>query len=93
MTLSVEALKAMPKGTVFARGEMEDSPYGLNMTGSGKMLRWIAKRGDIHDWAIYTHWAINPWEYIAERGDKVRDPHNIKRLIPCDDDAFDMYRW
>lgn len=58
MPLTADTLMNMPDGIVFAKGELPDSPDGINMTGSGKMLRWIAKRGNgYHDWCIYCYWA------------------------------------
>ena len=32
------------------------------------------------------------WEKIKEEGDKVQGEDNIKKLVPCDDGAFDLYR-
>jgi len=93
--LTVQDLKEMKPGTVFASGEVENSPEGIYMTNSdiGRKLLWLAKRGGIHDWAIYIHWADNGMEYVKERGDKVKSRSNIKKLVPCDDSAFAMYRF
>ena len=91
--LTVDQLKAMPAQTIFATGTVPDSPEGLNMTGSGNLLRWVAVRGGIYDWTIYTHWATNTAMWIQAHGDKVyRDAH-IRKLVPCTDDAFKMYRF
>ncbi|HXS59740.1 MAG TPA: hypothetical protein VN703_02890 [Candidatus Sulfopaludibacter sp.] len=85
----------MPPSTVFATGVIENSPDGVYMTNDnlGKKLRWVAKRGRIHDWAIYIHWAEKEEDWIRDYGDKVTSPSNIKKLIPCDDAAFSMYRY
>ena len=85
----------MKPSSVFASGEIENSPDGIFMTSSniGKKLLWIAKRGGIHDWAIYCHWADKGIEYVISNGDKVTSPQNIKKLVPCDDEAFSMYRY
>ena len=32
------------------------------------------------------------WSKIRSEGDKVHNPENIKRLVPCDDEALKMYR-
>lgn len=90
--LTIEKLKAMEPFTIFASGTIEDNPDGLHMTGSGKLLVWVAKRGQIHDWCIYTHWAENGKAYAASNGDKVYSTEHIKKLVPCDDEAFAMYR-
>ncbi len=85
----------MKPSTVFAKGEIENSPDGLFMTTSniGKKLIWVAKRGGIHDWAIYCHWADKGEDYAREHGDKVTSERNIKMLVPCDNEALSMYRF
>ena len=78
--LTIKMLEDMPPNTVFARGEDIDSKFGLNMTNSGKQLRWLARSGEISDWAIYCHWADNDWDYIMRFGNKVCSDMNIRRL-------------
>jgi hypothetical protein len=90
--LTLQALKEMEPG-VFAQGETTDNSEGCNMTGSGMGLRWVAVRGDIHDWTIYIHTADNDYEWIKRSGDKVYTENNIKKLVPCDDEAFNVYRY
>jgi hypothetical protein len=90
--LTVEALKEMAPGTVFLKGEIIDGPMGVNMTNSGRQLRWIARRGQVHDWTIYIHWAESTWEYIGDYGDKPVADNHIKRLVPCDDEALKKFR-
>ena len=92
--LTVKMLKEMKPGAIFARGEVVDSPLGINMIGSGRQLRWLAVRGmGIHDWAIYCHYAEYPWEFIRQSGDKVCRESHIRKLVLCDDKAFKMYRY
>jgi len=92
--LDLETLKTIPRGTIFARGKIIDSPDGINMTNSGKMLRWLAKKGyGYDDWCIYCHRAINDWDYVRSSGDKVINKHNIKKLVPCTDECFALYRY
>lgn len=90
--LTLEMLKEMPEDTIIATGTALDEPNGLFMANTGKMLRWVAVRGGIHDWAIYCHFAFNPVEWILRFGDKVHFDSHIKKLVPCDDEAFKMYR-
>lgn len=52
--LTTDQLDAMPPGHIFARGEIVDAPEGAHMAGTGKMMRWVAVRGDVADWAIYS---------------------------------------
>jgi hypothetical protein len=90
--LTLQDLKDMKPG-VFAKGESVDTPDGCNMTGSGVMLRWVASRGDVHDWCIYILEAWHDWQVVKDVGDKVCMEENIRKLVPCTDDAFAMYRY
>jgi len=90
--LTLKKLKAMKPGEVIASGTVSDNPTGINMTNSGKLLRWVAVRGIIHDWSIYCHWAEASDAYVKSNGDKVNDEKNIKKLVPCSKLAFEMYR-
>jgi hypothetical protein len=66
--LTLQDLKELAPNSIFASGEILDNPEGVNMTGSGKMLRWVAVRGGIHDWAIYCHFADKTKEWIKNHG-------------------------
>lgn len=90
--LTLKKLKEMEPGTIFDSGLIVDSPEGINMTNSKKMLKWVAVRGGIHDWCIYCHWSIVSHDYVKRHGDKIYSKDNIKKLVPCDDEAFKMYR-
>ena len=90
--LTLKQLKKMQPG-IFASGTVSDNPTGINITNSGKLLRWVAVRGQIHDWAIYCYWADASEEYVKDHGDKVYSEKNIKKLVPCSDKAFEMYRY
>jgi hypothetical protein len=71
------------------------------------VVNWVAIRGGYHDWAIYHSMDANlePADYfdgdthlqatdkqIARGGAKLRDENKIKEFVPCDDEAFKMYR-
>ena len=92
--LTLEQLKDMKPG-VFAKGETIDSPEGANMASTGKMIKWVAVRGYIHDWAIYTDNPYSPqltFQGVRNMGDKIHDREAIKKLVPCTDEALKMYR-
>ena len=89
--LTLQDLDDMKPG-IFAQGETTDDPDGCNMTASGRKLKWVASRGDIHDWAIYVLWASCDWMQVKAMGDKIHDEANIRKLVPCTSEAFDMYR-
>jgi len=92
--LTLKQLKNMKPG-IFAQGEVIDGPGGANIANTGKIIKWVAVRGQIHDWAIY---ADNPYcpqiDYkgVAAMGDKIHDREIIKKLVPCDKGALEMYR-
>lgn len=93
--LTLEKLKELDKYSIIAHGITTNDPEGIYMTNSdkGRKLIWVAKRGYIPDWTIYIHWADNGLDYVLDYGDKVISPANIKKLVPCDDEAFKMYRY
>lgn len=90
MILTIDELKKMNRDYIFRFGY------------SGGNI-WVAKRGYIHDWAIYTH----PYTFhhhikggfewmkclCARVGRKVYDETQIKQLVPCEDEAFEVYRY
>lgn len=90
--LTLQDLKSMEPDTIFATGTINDSPTGINLTNSGRTLRWVACRGGIHDWAIYAHTDNHDKYWIKARGDKVHNRESVKKLVPCDDNALRMYR-
>jgi hypothetical protein len=62
--LTMKEFKRFDDGEVFAKGECVDGPDGANMTGSGKKLRWLAKKGHGNDWCVYLHWETSSWDFI-----------------------------
>jgi hypothetical protein len=92
--LDLKQLQILPPG-IFAQGVTVDSPEGANMSNTGNEIKWVAVRGEIHDWAIYVDNPYSPqysFQGVADMGDKVHSEETIKRLVPCDDGAFKMYR-
>jgi len=90
--LTVECLKKMEPGYMFASGSARDHPSDINMTGNGQWLRWVAVRGGYHDWAIYIHKATHNKLWIKSQGDKICNEHYIKKFVPCTDEAYALYR-
>jgi len=91
--LTLEKLKSLPQNEVFATGIMLDNEDGLFMLGSNREIRFVAVTGAIGDWAVYAHFAENSVESIRDYGDKVHDEQNIRRCVPCTDEAFAYYRY
>ncbi len=84
-TLTLEILKDMEPG-VFAQGE------GTYPALVADPIKWVAVRGGIHDWALYYHHAYHSFEYVKKTGDKSFTESIIRDLVPCDDQAWEMYR-
>lgn len=91
--LTLQNLKDLAPDSIFATGICFDNADGVNMANSGKKLRWVAVRGGIWDWAIYVHWEENSPEWVRCNGDKISSEKNIRALVPCDQEAFEMYRY
>jgi hypothetical protein len=95
--LTIDELKKMKPGTVFASGEVEiNHPYYGQAPEYPKTIqvRWVAIRGGIHDWAIYTDFD-RPFldnDAIAAYGVKLHDIGKVMELVMADFDAMEMYR-
>lgn len=90
--IDMEYFNSVKPGQVFLRGIAIDAPGGVNMTNSGKFLRFVVKKGDVNDWCVYVHWANAPWIFIVKSGDKVNDMDNVKNVVHCDDEVLKLYR-
>jgi len=87
--ITIEKLKELSPNQIFASGEIKDDRIHLNYK-----LKWTAVRGHgFHDWAIYYHHAHMSEEYIKDNGHKINNKDVIKELVPCDDEAFGLYRY
>ena len=64
--LTVEVLDFLEPIQIFATGQTVDSPEGVNMSNSGKQLRWVAVRGTINDWTIYIHFAQYSIDFVKQ---------------------------
>lgn len=91
--LTLEKLKELPKHEIFAAGTANDDPNGLFMANTNRELRWVAVTGEIGDWCIYCHFADKDSDWIKNHGDKVVMENHIKKLVSCDKEAFEMYRY
>jgi len=91
--ITLQNLIDMEPLTIFDSGRTVDNACGVNMANSGRILKYVACRGYIHDWSIYVGFEHESDEYIKDYGDKVTNERNIKKLVPCDDEAFNMYRY
>ena len=86
MNLTIQELKDMKPETKFATGT------GTYPDIHKEEIRWVACRGGIHDWCIYYGYTQMSVEEVARNGDKIHSEESIKRLVPCDEEAYGMYR-
>jgi len=89
--LTLQELKDMEPG-IFRSGLVTDNSEGVNIAGTNQLLRWVAVRGGIHDWAIYVGVAEQSSEAIRDYGDKIHNRANVQKLVECDEEALNMYR-
>jgi hypothetical protein len=87
--LTIEDLKSFASGIFAARTFIDDGSF----TQNGLLLKMVAVRGNIYDWCIYVGKKEQSFEEIAKVGDKISGKYLIKRLVPCDEEAFKMYRY
>jgi hypothetical protein len=93
--LTKEEFDKIPHGACFRELVLPNDTTGIFMTDHrlGDDLRCIAVKGHGNDWAIYTHWAEMNAEFIRLRGNKVHTEPNIRRVVPCTDEVFNLYRY
>lgn len=82
-TLTKSRLSTIRPGTIFATG--------LIVNGKGKLNLWVAKKGRIEDWAIYMGSQGCPLQ-VAEHGDKIHNPIEIAKIVPCNKPVLKLYR-
>ena len=85
--LTIKDLKEMEPNKVFSFGK------GYYPKLAEEEVLWVAKRGNYHDWTIY--YGPSDWSRtrVEKSGKKVFSEEVIKTLVPCDDEAFKMYRF
>lgn len=91
--LTLKDLKELEPSTIFAKGTTLVEDYWD--TSKEMQIDWVAVRGGIYDWAIYYQLTHLQWdEYqIKDNGEKMHNEKSIKKCVPCDDEAFKMYRY
>ncbi len=92
--LNLKDLIEMPAGWIIAAGSCENSSKGIivSQTNPGKQLVWVAVRGGSSDWAIYFDWRERGLDHAVSNGNKLLFESNIRKLVPCSDEAYKKYR-
>jgi hypothetical protein len=85
--LTIDKLNLLPAEAMFASGITNDKRL------HHEIVKWVAVKGGASDWAIYYHQADFEYETIALIGEKVTIEGVIKTLVPCDEEAFNVYRY
>ena len=118
--LTVDDLKKMMPGTIFASGVgLIEHPWfdyakkvsqggTLEDDGRSTKVKWVAVRGTINDWAIYHSMDANlvradyfddpmhlkaSIDQIRRGGAKLVNVVDVKKFVPCDDEALALYRF
>lgn len=91
--LTLKQFDEMPAGEQFATGVTSDNEYGINMSRSNRMLRFVAVKGYANDWCVYCHFAEHDEAFVREQGDKVTGESNIRHVVPCGDAVLALYRY
>lgn len=92
--LTAKMLDELKPG-IFVEGFTIDDPDHIYLAGTGNLIKWVAVRGTIADWAIYTE---NPFDafitfaQVRDWGHKLHNREYIKKLVDCDDEALERYR-
>ena len=90
--ITSEYLEAIPAHSIFAAGILRDRTGGVYIGSvSGRLLRWVAVRGGVSDWAVYVGDIEDSFIDIQRTGDKV-SLGTARVLVPCGQDARDRYR-
>jgi hypothetical protein len=76
---------------IFAKGESVDNEDGLNATGTGREIHWIAIKGSDGKWAVY--YAFSSGEiFIRNYGEKLRDLSSLPNVLEVDSVVLSLYR-
>jgi len=84
--ITLDELRDMESHTVFATGISNDERI------FSQPVRWVAKRGYIHDWAIYYDKEEKSVEDVMRWGNKLYSRNIVKDLVECDEAMMKMYR-
>jgi len=80
-------------GKVIAQGNVEDSPEGIHINGTGKTIKYIVKVGAIGDWCIYAEdcYRYMSFEEVIREGNKIMEStaHN---LVEASEEVWDRWR-
>jgi len=86
-----DKLDKLDSGTIFASGIDFDGNDGIHLCNTGELLRWVAVRGGVDDWAVYADKARNSAESVRDFGCKLSKREALK-LVMGSEDFYNRYR-
>ena len=86
-----DKLDKLDSGTIFASGIDFDGESGINLWNTGKLLRWVAVRGGVDDWAVYADKVSKSAENVKECGCKLSKREALN-LVLGSPEFYDRYR-
>lgn len=93
-----ELFEKIPNNSFFAKGFFVDDESGVNIAGTGNIVKWVAVKGDVEDWAIYFQNPfmgsfVQDFREIAEHGEKMYYIGDILSLMSITAEMMDLYRF
>jgi hypothetical protein len=91
--LTYKELQNAPPNSMLRAGNyiLATSPYN-EYEHEFQIIRWVAVRGQIDDYAIYYGSLKDTDAWIVKHGTKVHNTAFIREIVPCSDEAFKRYR-
>lgn len=83
--LTAAMLSGMKPGELIAYGKVDDHRLGTHP------VKWIAVHGKGGAWVIFYGSERLTFQRVLEGGSYALIPSIIRDLVPCDDDAFQLY--
>jgi len=91
--MTFQEFQKIPAGEVFRVVTTKYHTILSDGAGNWPELKFVCKKGQVDDWAIYCHLPIYNAEWIKEHGDKVKTDVNILSIFPCDPETLNHYRY
>ena len=89
--LTKEMVENAEPDSVLFTGEIEDSPNGLHLNRTGRMVRYVVVRRGIPDWCVYVGYADEmSVEDIRTGGDKILSC-TAGNIIDADEEVWRLY--
>jgi hypothetical protein len=87
----MDILRNTPQDGIIHSDLISDAPGGLNMNGTGELLRYVVIKLHGLCWSIRVHWSFTPEQDVIDIGDTVNSNENIRNVIDCDNEVLSHY--